>query len=256
MSVETLRSPMSYSEPRQLLGLALLRLLGRLSRFPRWHQETIRFEAQMMFGPKASRFPVARVFSERGRNSKQLTKLFLKQTHQHLTDIRDCNNPKLACRLWILDMLETFAYMHVALLTPEEVVAHHYDWRFTGLREHLDAAIEKYFREALGQQSDSREEVFQFIEWEHGFVDLKLRVARFANGAMGDSGDTWYEPLFGWYCAYAERRLRSAIGLTSLDYGSALNFFAPFYTLVERLRAGAANPMQGLITPQPQLFKT
>ena len=151
----------------------------------------------------------------RNRNSKQLTTLSVKQTNQRLIDVSRSDNPKLACRLWILEMLETFAYMHVALLTPEEVTSHYYDWRFTGLREHLDAAIEKYFREALGQQSDSREEVFGYIEWEHGFLDLKLCVAQFANGAMGDDGDTWYGPLFGWYCAYAERRLRLAMELAS-----------------------------------------
>jgi hypothetical protein len=80
------------------------------------------------------------------------------------------DNPKLASRLWILEMRKTFAYMHVALITPEDVAAYYYDWRFTGLREHIDAAIEKYFREALQQQSSSREDMLRFIEWEHGFA--------------------------------------------------------------------------------------
>lgn len=238
---------------RELLAGTLL----RLSPYPQWVRETLWFESQMMYGPGAAHFPAARVFSERNRNSKQLTTLSVKQTNQRLIDVSRSDNPKLACRLWILEMLETFAYMHVALLTPEEVTSHYYDWRFTGLREHLDATIEKYFREALGRQSCSREEMLQFIEWEHGFLDLRVRVARFADEAMGDDGRSWYGPLFGWFCAYAERRLRQAIGLASLDYGShSLYFFEPFYTLVERLRANIANPMQGLITPQPHLFKT
>lgn len=241
---------------QQMLRALLAHTVLRLSPYPQWMRQTIWFESQMMYGPEASRYPAARLFQERDSNSKQLTKLFIKQTHERLRNIAFSDNPKLACRLWILEMLENFAYMHVALITPEDVAAHYYDWRFTGLREHIDAAIEKYFREALQQQSSSREDVLRFIEWEHGFVDMRLRVARFANETMGDGADTWYGPLFGWHCAYAERRLRDAIGLPRLDYGShSLYFFEPFYTLVERLRANATNPMQGLNTPQPHLFK-
>jgi hypothetical protein len=236
---------------RELSALTLL----WLSPYPQWMRRTIWFESQLMYGPGASRFPAARVFGERSRNSKQLTKHFIKQTHERLRNIALSDNPKLACRLWILEMLQSFAYMHVALITPEDVAAHYLDWHFTGLREHIDALIDKYFREALGQQSDTRDDVFQFIEWEHGFVDIRLRVAHFANETMGDSANTWYEPLLGWYYAYAEWRLRDAIGLPRLNYGSR-DFFDPFYMLIERLRANAVNPMQGIDTPQPHLFKT
>ena len=238
-----------------MLRALLAHTFLKLSPYPQWMRQTIWFESQLMYGPGASEFPVARVFKDRDSNSKQLTKQFIKQTHERLRNIALSDNPKLACRLWILEMLESFAYMHVALMTPEDIATHYHDWSFTGLREHVDLIIDKYFKQVLHEQSSSREDVFAFIEWEHGFVDMRLRVARFANETMGDGADTWYEPLRGWYCAYAERRLRDAIGLPRLDYGSR-NFFDPFYTLVERLRANAANPMQGLDTPQPGLYKT